>query len=160
MMDVKILFVCLGNICRSPLAEAIFKEKVKNAGLDKFITVDSCGTGNYHIGENPDPRSIAIAEKHHVPIQHKARQLSPKDGEQFTYIMVMDDKNHEDTMAVVQSGNAKVFKMRHFDPKGLDEDVPDPYFGGDEGFQLVYDMLERSSVQFLNFLNKEYEFKL
>lgn len=158
-MDIKILFVCLGNICRSPLAEAIFKEKVKKAGLDEIITVDSCGTGNYHIGEDPDPRSIAIADKHAVPIHHKARQLSRKDGDQFNYIIVMDDKNHEDTMAVVHNGSARVLKMRHFDPIGRDEDVPDPYFGGDEGFQHVYDMLDRSSIQFLEYLKKEYQIK-
>ncbi len=158
-MDIKILFVCLGNICRSPLAEAIFKEKAKSAGLDKIITVDSCGTGNYHIGEDPDPRSIAIAEKHDIPMHHKARQLSREDGDNFNYIMVMDDKNYEDTMAVVHYGSASVYKMRHFDPLGRDKDVPDPYFGGDEGFQHVYDILDRSSIQFLEYLKKEYQIK-
>lgn len=152
MTKLKILFVCLGNICRSPLAEAVFSEKVRKAGLAEEITIDSCGTGGYHIGHQPDPRSIAVATAHRIPIGHEARQLRKSDLRSFNYVVGMDDQNIRDILALDRAPTAEVVKMRQFDRLGPNLDVPDPYYGGDEGFEQVYQMLDRSSDVFLSYL--------
>ena len=153
MAKVKVLFVCLGNICRSPLAEAIFKHKVKSRGWDQFIEADSCGTSNYHIGDSPDPRTMANAKKNGIPIDHCGRQLSGKDLREFDYILAMDSSNYRNITAVMgaESHLNKIKMMRDFDPFGKG-DVPDPYFGGEEGFQEVFKILNRTLDNFLDHL--------
>jgi protein-tyrosine phosphatase len=151
MQKVKVLFVCLGNICRSPLAEAIFKHKVKSKGLDNIIEADSCGTSNYHIGGSPDPRTIANAVLNNIAIDHCGRQLHQQDLETFDFILAMDASNHRNILALPGSKGYrnKVKMMRDFDPMGSG-DVPDPYYGGEKGFQDVFDILNRSLDKFLD----------
>lgn len=157
MDKVRVLFVCLGNICRSPLAEALFKDKVARKGLDGKIEADSCGTANYHIGDWPDERTIANALKNGVSIDHRGRQLSQKDLENFDFILAMDRSNYDHIMRFPEAGKHKhkVALMRKFDNETEDEDVPDPYYGGERGFQYVFEILDRSTANFLDHLEKE-----
>lgn len=155
MGKIRVLFVCLGNICRSPLAEAIFKHKVKARGWEQWIEADSCGTANYHIGDSPDPRTIANASKNGVMIDHCGRQLSIEDLNDFDYILAMDNSNYNNILRLPGSDAYahKVQLMRNFDPAGKGE-VPDPYYGGEKGFQEVFDILDRSMDKFLDHLDK------
>jgi protein-tyrosine phosphatase len=157
MRKVKVLFVCLGNICRSPLAEAIFKHKLKANGLEKYIEADSCGTSNYHIGGSPDPRTIANALKNGLAIDHCGRQLTANDINDFDYILAMDRSNYNNILAMLTNethGN-KIRMMREFDPVGNGE-VPDPYYGGEHNFQDVFDILNRTMDEFLRYLETQY----
>lgn len=153
----KILFVCLGNICRSPLAEAIFNRKLENEGLSTKLMADSAGTSDYHIGENPDPRTIEIAQKHQTPISHKGQQFKKHHKEEFDYLIAMDHSNLQNMIREMGENPFKLMLMRDFDPKGKGEDVPDPYFGGANGFENVYQILDRSIDEFLDFLRKEHD---
>lgn len=139
-----ILFVCLGNICRSPLAEAIFRKKVNDLGMENLFHVDSCGTGAYHVGQQPDPRTRAVATKNGIPINHNCRQLANEDFEQYDLIIAMDQQNHENILKKGGiSQTSKVIMMRSFDPAGGHE-VPDPYFGAEKEFDEVFSILDRS----------------
>ena len=148
----KVLFVCLGNICRSPLAEAIFKHKVASRKLEDFFDIDSCGTSNYHIGDIPDPRTFAIAGKHGVKVDHIVRQLTTEDLETCDYILAMDKNNFQNILRLSNdvSHKEKVFMMRDFDSIGKGKEVPDPYWGNESEFQEVYDILDRSLDGFLD----------
>ncbi|PIB36553.1 hypothetical protein BFP72_14660 [Reichenbachiella sp. 5M10] len=137
----KVLFVCLGNICRSPLAEAIFNHHTRSLE----IQADSAGTAAYHVGEQPDPRSIQVAQSNGVPIQHKARQFRAQDFETFDYVIAMDHSNYQSMKAIAPGEVENLYMLREFDPEGNGEmDVPDPYYGGDDGFVLIYEMISRS----------------
>jgi len=155
---INVLFVCLGNICRSPLAEGLFLHKIKALGLEKSFEVDSAGTGNYHIGSKPDPRTALSAEKHGIFLPSRARQLNRNDFYDFDFILAMDKSNFMNILAkepAAPASKASVLLMRDFDnlEKGLD--VPDPYYGGEDGFELVYQILNRSTDAFLQFLLTE-----
>ena len=145
-MQTKILMVCLGNICRSPLAEGILASKVDS----NKVVVDSAGTGHWHIGNHPDPRSIAIAKKYGLDIsQQRGRQFSASDFAKFDYIYVMDSSNMENvlSLATTKADNAKVsLILDHIFPNE-NVDVPDPYYGGDLGFDTVYQMLNEACEQ-------------
>jgi protein-tyrosine phosphatase len=147
MVKKKILFVCLGNICRSPLAEAIFKHKLKKRGIEHQFEVDSCGTANYHIGDAPDSRSIANARKNGVTIDHIGRQLQARDLDHYDLILAMDKSNLTNIFRLqTEEGHLEKIKlMREFDPLQNGEEVPDPYYGGEGGFQQVFDILDRST---------------
>lgn len=138
----KVLFVCLGNICRSPLAEAVFNDRVKELGW----IGDSAGTAAYHIGEQPDNRSIKVALGHGIPISHNAKQFEVQDFDHFDYVIAMDQNNYNDMKSLLKGGSVdNLFLLREFDPENTDSmDVPDPYYGGEDGFEKVYDMIERS----------------
>jgi protein-tyrosine phosphatase len=156
MHKIKVLFVCLGNICRSPLAEAIFKDKIKKRGLDHLFMVDSCGTANYHVGDSPDARTIANAKKNGVAIDHCGRQFTAKDLEDFDFILAMDKSNYQNILRLLkdQSHSAKVMMMREFDSVDKGSEVPDPYYGGEKHFQEVFEILDRCTENFLKHLEK------
>src|SRR4051812_15240990 len=139
-MPVKILMVCLGNICRSPLAEGILASKLQN---EKFI-VDSAGTGSWHVGHSPDKRSIAVAQKNGLCIDgQKGRQFKISDFDEFDYIYVMDNSNYRDVihLAKTPEHKNKVHLILNELFPGENVDVPDPYFGAVNGFDNVYQML-------------------
>jgi len=139
----KILMVCLGNICRSPLAEGILKSKLPNS---KF-TIDSAGTAAYHIGSKPDKRSIAIAKKNRIDISNlKGRQFTYQDFDDFDLIYAMDESNfsHILGMAKTKSQKNKVKLILNEISPGENLSVPDPYYGGDQGFENVYKMLNEA----------------
>jgi protein-tyrosine phosphatase len=144
-MPVKILMVCLGNICRSPLAEGILASKLPK---EKFI-VDSAGTGSWHIGSNPDSRSIATAKKNKIDIsRQKGRQISIHDFEQFDYIYVMDNSNYQDVIRLTNNPEHHQKVQLILNELYPDEnvDVPDPYYGTPNGFEMVYNMLDEVST--------------
>lgn len=153
---MKVLFVCLGNICRSPLAEAIFKHKISASSFGTTIFADSCGTSNYHIGELADHRTRANAKKNGVTIEHRGRQLRPADLAEFDYILAMDNSNYHNILRLENAAEHKhkVYLMRSFDPAQGDE-VPDPYYAGEEGFQEVFEILDRSIDHFIAKLKKD-----
>lgn len=139
----KILMVCLGNICRSPLAEGILKSKLSH----QAFFIDSAGTGNYHIGKNPDPRSVAIAKKHGLDISNlKGRQFEVSDFDKFDVIYVMDASNYQNVLALSRNATDKTkvkFILNETAPH-QNNDVPDPYYGGSDGFEAVYNMLDEA----------------
>jgi protein-tyrosine phosphatase len=140
---VKILMVCLGNICRSPLAEGILKSKLPS---NRFI-IDSAGTANYHVGSQPDKRSVAVGKKYGIDISNlKGRQFSVKDFDDFDYIYVMDESNYKNVISLArnQADENKVkFILNEVYPN-QNFDVPDPYYGGEQGFENVYKMLDEA----------------
>ena len=149
---IKVLFVCLGNICRSPLAEGIFKNQVKMAGLERTIMVDSAGTSGWHIGDSPDPRSIEIARRNGIILDSYGRKAVAEDFLEFDYILAMDQDNYTDLDRLrrqIGNGKAQLSLMRDFDHINSGADVPDPYYGGPDGFRKVFDMLERSCKNLL-----------
>ncbi len=143
----KVPFVCLGNICRSPLADGIFAHLVEQRGLSNQFTIDSCGTGAWHVGNPPDPRSVLVAAKHNIDLtQLRARQFdASSDPDQFDWIIPMDSSNERELISQ-GTPQEKVRLMRSFDPTITNHtpDVPDPYYGGDDGFDKVYEMLVRA----------------
>jgi len=142
-MKTKILMVCLGNICRSPLAEGILKSKLD---LDKYM-VDSAGTGHWHVGNKPDPRSIEVAKNHELDITtQRGRQFSKKDFDTFDFIYVMDSSNKQDVLEIAQSETDKKKVRLILDEifPGENVDVPDPYYGGTQGFESVYQLLDET----------------
>ena len=141
--------VCLGNICRSPLAEGILKSKIDSNN----VFVDSAGTGNWHIGKKPDPRSIEVAKKHQLDItDQRARQFSKQDFDDFDYIFVMDNSNKKDVLSIARndSDKEKIHLILNEIFPNENMDVPDPYYGGSEGFQNVYRMLDLSCDSIAN----------
>lgn len=151
---VSVLFVCLGNICRSPLAEGIFANLVASGGLDDRFTVDSAGTGAYHTGEPPDERSIAVAAAHGVRLTGVARQVTRRDLDDFDVVVAMDRSNRRSLERLrgygARAGKADIVMMRAYDPQADDADVPDPYYGGARGFERVHRILERSCAGLLD----------
>jgi protein-tyrosine phosphatase len=147
---MKLLMVCLGNICRSPLAEGIMKEKIKAQGLD--WQVDSAGTGAYHIGELPDPRSIEIARQYGIDLtDQRARKIIRKDLDEFDLILTMDQSNYRHVRALAQNEQQrqKIKSILTFAEATPQSEVPDPYWD-DNGFQIVYDLLDEATEGILN----------
>lgn len=151
----KILVVCLGNICRSPLAEGILLKLVAEHKLS--ITIDSAGTSNYHIGEAPDARTTANAKKHKVDLSPlRARQFKEKDFEEFDKIFVMDKSNLTNVLLLAPNEEAKqkVDLLLNLTHPEKDLEVPDPYFGGEEGFELVFQLVKEACEKLINDLKK------
>ena len=154
MKKQSVLFVCLGNICRSPAAEAIFIDLIKKKGLNNNFIVDSAGTGSWHIGKKADIRMRIAAQKRGVEILSKARQINANDFERFNYIIAMDDANFKNISDLKYRKSLSDFsiinKIQNFRSVFEETAVPDPYFGGDEGFDHVLDILEDSVSGFLD----------
>jgi protein-tyrosine phosphatase len=147
---MRILFVCLGNICRSPTAEGVMRHVVREEGLEDAIEIDSAGTGGWHVGSPPDERATEAARKRSIALEGAARQFSPDDFSRFDLILAMDDANKRDLLAMAPGRKArkKVRLLREFDPDSAgapDLDVPDPYFGGPDGFDHVLDLVEAAT---------------
>lgn len=154
---VKVLFVCLGNICRSPSAEGVFRKVVEQAGLDDRVTIDSCGTGHWHVGKAPDSRAIVAAHKRGIDISHlRARQFRSEDLHQFDHVLVMDRQNLADVRDVwQQKGGTEPVLFLRFGSSGYDE-VPDPYYGGDQGFEHVLDLINEASEGLLQHIREQW----
>lgn len=147
MTKTKILFVCLGNIIRSPLAEHIFAKLAADADLSDKYQVDSAGTAGYHIGESPDARMRQVAAGHGLIYDGQGRQFAQDDYDRFDLIIPQDGSNFRDLkrLARTPGDEARLYTMRTFDPQGSAGDgVPDPYYGGIDGFEITYQIVERS----------------
>jgi len=139
---IKVLMVCLGNICRSPLAQGILESKVNPTK----VFVDSAGTGGYHIGNKPDKRSIAVAIKNGLNISHqRCRKFNTDDFNDFDHIYVMDNSNYENIISLAENDaeKSKVKLLLEITPQGVQE-VPDPYYGGEDGFDYVYKLINEA----------------
>jgi protein-tyrosine phosphatase len=150
-----ILLVCLGNICRSPLAEGILREKLSKHGIS--WNVDSAGTGSWHVGAGPDKRSIKVAKEFSIDIKNlKARQFSVADFDRFDLILAMDERNFEFINRKASAGSrARVAMMLDFLYPGERKSVPDPYYGGDNGFYQIYELLDRACDALIDELVRE-----
>lgn len=151
---IKVVMVCLGNICRSPLAEGLLKVKVDSSK----VKVDSAGTSNYHVDDSPDPRSIAVAKRYGLDItDQRGRQFTAEDFNEFDHIYVMDNSNYEDVVKLAPSAEAKekveIILNKLFPNENAD--VPDPYHGGEHGFENVYQMLDEATSVIAKELNQE-----
>lgn len=149
---VRVCFVCLGNICRSPTAEGIMLSLVEEAGLSHTIEVDSAGTSAFHVGEIADRRSRSTAESHSVVLPSRARQFVAPDFERFDYIVAMDTSNKRNIEHLVRSESdaQKVFLLCDFDPESsTNASVPDPYYGGSDGFEHVFQLCLRGCLGLL-----------
>lgn len=155
-MKKRLLFVCLGNICRSPLAEGVMRQLVAERGLEGQIEVDSAGTGAWHAGEEPDARSSAVAARHGVSLAgQRARRVEDGDFRAFDLLLTMDMENQADLLGRAPAKYAeRVVRLRDFDPQG-EGDVPDPYYGGPQGFENVFAMVHRSCAALLDSLAGE-----
>ena len=187
MDKIKALFVCLGNICRSPMAEAIFHHKIAEKGLSDRFEADSAGTANYHVGKPADSRTIRTVERMGIRIRHSARQVTTPDLRYYDYILAMDAENMEilNTLAEADAAlGGRIYLMRDFEPRAQPHNtanenqpytnvdpladnprdpltpnlaVPDPYYGGDEGFQEVYHILDRTIENFISFVIRKHQ---
>jgi protein-tyrosine phosphatase len=164
-VTVRVCFVCLGNICRSPTAEAVMAHLVAEAGLDHAIELDSAGTGGWHVGDPPDDRATAEAARRGIAMRSRARQFHVGDFAFFDLVVAMDGRNVADLhdLALDQAHRDKVVLLRSFDPNRADGigdagdlDVPDPYYGGPDGFARVFDLVEAACVGLLDHLASEH----
>ncbi len=152
---MKVLMVCLGNICRSPVAEGILKDKIKDKNLN--IEVDSAGTSDYHIDQSPDERAVGNCNSHGIDISNlRGRQLIVEDFDIYDKIFVMDTSNYQNTIALARnaSDKAKVQMILNLSQPNSDMSVPDPYFGGEDGFENVYQLLDAACNVFLEELEQ------
>lgn len=148
---VKVLFVCTGNICRSPTAEGVFRHHVAAAGLDGDIVIDSAGTGSWHVGDPPDPRSQATALERGIDLSgQRARQVTPDDFAQFNYVIALD-QSHMDGMSRLCPAeySSRLTLLLSYAPALGVRDVPDPYYGGARGFDDVFDMIDSACRELL-----------
>jgi protein-tyrosine phosphatase len=147
-----VLFVCLGNICRSPLAEGIFRHHVERRGLADRFVIDSAGTGDWHVGSPPHIESRRVARDRGLDISsQRARQIVPDDLKTFDWVVAMDTTNHRDILALPGAGGCPARVIRLLDiVSHASKDVPDPYFGGADGFDVVYDLLDEACAAFLD----------
>jgi len=151
-MPVRVVFVCMGNICRSPMAEAVFKKMVEEAGLDGQVSVDSCGTGGWHAGEQPHPGTRAVLDEHAVPYHHQARQITPADLAQADYLVAMDNENLSDIRRMGTTA-AELALLMSYAPDATSREVPDPYYSN--RFDEVYDLVRAGCRGLLAHIRRE-----
>jgi protein-tyrosine phosphatase len=156
MEKIKVLFVCMGNICRSPTAEGVFEKLIKEQGLEEFFLIESAGTHAYHVGESPDLRSQHAALERGIKLDHlRSRKVIKGDFEDFDYLLAMDADNYEIMMnACPDEYKNKISYFLDYAPQLTIREVPDPYYGGKYGFEGVLDMIEIASEGFLSMLHK------
>ena len=155
---VKVLFVCLGNICRSPTAQGVFTALINREGLSNVVSVDSAGTGAWHVGDQPDRRAQAAAKTRGYDLStQRARQIKETDFLDFDYIIAMDSQNHSDlSMKAPTNALDRIRMFLSFAPKEGITDVPDPYYGGANGFDHVLDLVEAASLGLLQEIRKRH----
>jgi len=155
---VKVLFVCLGNICRSPTAEGVFRELVQQKGLKNRIVTDSAGTGSWHVGKEPDKRAQAAAQTRGYDLSDlRARQAVVADFREFDYVLAMDRNNYVDLEGLCPPGyEDRLHMFLSFDANSPEEEVPDPYFGGVAGFDYVLDLVEEAANGLLLDIERTY----
>jgi protein-tyrosine phosphatase len=142
---VRVLFVCMGNICRSPLAQGVFEDVLRREGLEGEVFVDSAGTGRWHVGSPPDERALSAASLRGLDISaQRARQVRPEDCDSFDYILTMDEDNYYMVSSACR-GSTVVQLFLDFAADSLEREVPDPYYGGPDGFERVLDLVEEAS---------------
>ena len=145
-MVQKILFVCLGNICRSPAAEGVFKKKIKDRDLEKLFVVDSAGTGGWHVGNLPDPRMRETALSRGIELTSRSRKIEESDLYEFDHILVMDNDNLDAVRSLINDSknpvNSKIKLILSYSKNSQLDEVPDPYYGGQNGFEKVLDLLD------------------
>jgi protein-tyrosine phosphatase len=161
MKQIKILFVCLGNICRSPMAEGIMAYLVSQRMMDDVIVCDSAGTASYHIGKQPDDRTLRVCANNNVQLNHRARAFTAKDFDLFDYIIAMDATNKEHILrkAPYASDKQKVYLMRDFDSKQTGTNVHDPYYDGIAEFERVFDVLQDCCANLLQHITTTSHYK-
>ena len=155
-MTKKILFVCLGNICRSPAAEAIFIQKIKDRDLENLFVVDSAGTGGWHVGNLADPRMREAALSRGIELKSRSRKIDTKDLYEFDHILVMDKDNLTAVKSLINDDahliNSKIKLILSYSKKSQFDEVPDPYFGGQNGFEEVLDLLDEAINELIDSL--------
>ena len=160
-MKVRLSFVCLGNICRSPTAEAVMRHLVQQAGLQEQVFIDSAGTGDWHVGDGRDPRSCEVGRRRGMPLTGAARQFRAPDFERFDYVLAMDRQNLATLkrLAPDDAARDKIHLLRSFDPASGGSgslEVPDPYYGGPSGFDQVFDICLAACQGLLDHLRREH----
>jgi protein-tyrosine phosphatase len=156
----EICFVCLGNICRSPLAEGVFQALIEEKGLENQIVIHSAGTGNWHVGASPDARMQATARKKGILLTSRAQQIQAGDIRRFNLILAMDRSNLEtmEYLCTPETAEKKIRLFRSFDPEANgDLDVPDPYYGRDDGFEHVFQIVHRTCPPILEYVQSQME---
>jgi low molecular weight protein-tyrosine phosphatase len=153
----RLLFICMGNICRSPTAEGVMRRLVRDEGLEHQFEIDSAGTGSWHAGDSPDRRATAAAATRGITLEGVARQVRPRDFEHFDLLLAMDRENLRELRTFSADGDVagKARLLREFDPASAgapDLDVPDPYYGGPDGFEKVLDQVEAACKGLLDAL--------
>ncbi|NOY92624.1 MAG: low molecular weight phosphotyrosine protein phosphatase [Deltaproteobacteria bacterium] len=157
---IRVCFVCLGNICRSPTAEGVFLHLLDGEQLEDRVVADSAGTAGYHVGERPDPRTLATARGRGFSLPGVGRQFQAGDFERFDYILAMDRSNHSvlERMAKSEAQRAKLHLFRDFDPASEPgSEVPDPYYGGEDGFENVFDICDAAARGLLRHLREQHD---
>ncbi|MBA2409248.1 MAG: low molecular weight phosphotyrosine protein phosphatase [Gammaproteobacteria bacterium] len=156
---VKVLFVCMGNLCRSPTAQGVFEKLVAQAGLARVIGADSAGTHAYHIGKSPDKRAVAAASKRGYDLtRQRARRIETADLSRFDYILAMDDENVQEIRALVApEGAGNVWLLMDFARQPVHAEVPDPYYGGGGGFERVLDLVEDGARGLLEHIRRHHQ---
>ncbi len=154
---VSILFVCMGNICRSPISQGVFENVLRREGLEEEVFVDSAGTGNWHVGSPPDTRAQHSAGLRGLDLgAQRARQISPEDCDDFDYVLTMDEENYRTVAALCRGSSVEVRPFLDYAEGSLESEVPDPYYGGSEGFELVMDLVAEASEGLLESIRRQH----
>ena len=154
---IRVLFVCMGNICRSPLAQGVFENVLRREGLEGEVFVDSAGTGSWHVGHPPDERAQRSANSRGLDLSaQRARRVTPDDCRNFAYVLTMDEENYRAVAALCRSGSAEVRPFLDYAPDRSETQVPDPYYGGPDSFEHVLDLVEEASEGLLKEIKEKH----